>query len=197
MNDTHFIEGPILPAWMQEQTSRVGAGQSSSTSATSNLPTNTPPDSSSTNAIPPNNAQPESTVSHATGAVASFQGIIRADHWQGQVVEAIEYSAYLPLAERLFTDMEQRIANLYKLEALRIWHSLGLVRAGECSMLVLAAAGHRAEAFDGLRAAVEAVKAEAPVWKRELFASGAYRWVEGPVSPLFEPAPLRTTEHNK
>lgn len=131
------------------------------------------------------------------GAMASFQGIIRADAWQGQTVQAMEYSAYLPLAERLFAQMEQRITEQYGLRELRIWHSLGLVHAGECSMLVLAASGHRAEAFEGLRAAVEAVKAEAPVWKRERFASGQYRWVEGPVSPHFETGRIRTKVSDK
>jgi len=172
MNCSHFIEGPLLPCWIQEQMSLCGREQ-------------------------PDEQMFSQVAAAATGALASFQGIIRADAWQGQTVQAIEYSAYLPLAERLFAQMEQRITRQYWLADLRIWHSLGQVRAGECSMLVLAASGHRAEAFDGLRAAVEAVKAEAPVWKRELFASGQSRWVEGPVSPQFEPEPFRTKENNK
>jgi len=126
------------------------------------------------------------------GALASFQGIIRADAVRDQKVVAIEYSAYIPLAERLLHEMEQRIQRQFGLGGLRIWHSLGRVPAGECSMLVLAASGHRAEAFDGLRAAVEAVKAEAPVWKRELFASGQYRWVEGSSPWPTESETLRT-----
>lgn len=118
-------------------------------------------------------------ASGRSGAVLSFEGVIRADTIRESSVEAIEYSAYEPLAERLLDQMEHRILHEYRLHALRIWHALGRVEAGQCSMLVLLSAAHRAEALDGLRAAVEAVKAGAPVWKREILRDGNWHWVEG------------------
>ncbi len=114
------------------------------------------------------------------GAVAHFLGLIRADAVDGRHVSAITYSAYRPMAERLLGELEARIAGAEGLWALRVWHSMGTVAAGQASMLVAVAAAHRAEAFAGLRAAVEAVKASAPVWKYERFgdAEGG-RWVPG------------------
>ncbi len=147
--ESHLVNGPLLPLWICEQTAAW------------------------------EEALARDGAAARSGACASFQGIIRADAVGEDTVEAIEYSAYAPLAERLFNEMERSVANRHNLHAVRIWHSVGLVRAGQCSMLVVVRAGHRAEAFDGLRAAVEAVKAGAPVWKRELLSGGGTRWVEG------------------
>lgn len=124
------------------------------------------------------------------GAVAHFLGLIRADAVAGRRVAAITYSAYRPMAERLLGELEARVAEAEGLHALRVWHSVGTVAAGQASMLVAVAAGHRAEAFAGLRAAVEAVKASAPVWKYERFeGTGDGRWVPGAPWPSAEGHP--------
>lgn len=124
------------------------------------------------------------------GAVAHFLGLIRADAVEGRRVAAITYSAYRPMAERLLGELEARVAEAEGLHALRVWHSVGTVAAGQASMLVAVAAGHRAEAFAGLRTAVEAVKASAPVWKYERFEGpGDGRWVPGAPWPSAEGHP--------
>ncbi len=53
-------------------------------------------------------------------------------------------------------------------------HRVGRVALGEPSVVVAASAPHRGEAFAGAREIIDAIKAEAPIWKRE---EGA--WVEG------------------
>src|ERR1700749_5252228 len=58
-------------------------------------------------------------------------------------------------------------------------HRVGRVARGEPGVVVAVAAGHREEAFAGARAAIDRIKAEAPIWKRELDAAGAGEWVEG------------------
>ena len=45
-------------------------------------------------------------------------------------------------------------------------------------MIVAVSAGHRGEAFAGAREAIDRIKAEAPIWKREI-EGGEARWVEG------------------
>jgi molybdopterin synthase catalytic subunit len=52
------------------------------------------------------------------------------------------------------------------------------VQLGEPSVIVAAAAAHRAEAFAGAREAIDRIKAEAPIWKQEV-EEGEARWVEG------------------
>ena len=51
-------------------------------------------------------------------------------------------------------------------------------------MIVAVSAAHRAEAFAGARDAIDRIKAEAPVWKREVEREGAERWVKGEQPPL-------------
>ena len=49
---------------------------------------------------------------------------------------------------------------------------------GEPSVIVAVSAAHRGEAFAGAREAIDRIKAEAPIWKREVDGD-EQRWVEG------------------
>jgi molybdopterin synthase catalytic subunit len=57
-------------------------------------------------------------------------------------------------------------------------HRVGTVALSEPSVIVAASAPHRGEAFAGARAVIDRVKAEAPIWKKEV-DGGDERWVEG------------------
>jgi molybdopterin synthase catalytic subunit len=50
-------------------------------------------------------------------------------------------------------------------------------------VLVAVSAPHRGAAFDGARAVIDRVKAEAPIWKVEVTAAGRQR-VEGTLPPM-------------
>ena len=52
----------------------------------------------------------------------------------------------------------------------------------EASVTVAAAAAHRGDAFAGAREIIDRIKAEAPIWKKEIESGGTAgqgRWVEG------------------
>lgn len=109
------------------------------------------------------------------GAVVCFEGVTRE-------VEALDYEAYAEMAlERLRAIGEQEAAR-HGLCAVALVHRTGRVALGEPSVIVAASAPHRAEAFAGARALIDRVKAEAPIWKRELDA-GAARRVPGALPP--------------
>jgi molybdopterin synthase catalytic subunit len=57
-------------------------------------------------------------------------------------------------------------------------HRVGTVPLSEPSVIVAASAPHRGEAFAGARAVIDRVKAEAPIWKKEVDGEDE-RWVEG------------------
>ena len=57
-------------------------------------------------------------------------------------------------------------------------HRIGTVPLGEPSVIVAASSAHRPEAFEAARAAIDRIKAEAPIWKAEV-EGGESRWVEG------------------
>jgi MoaE-MoaD fusion protein len=109
------------------------------------------------------------------GAVVCFEGVTRE-------VEALDYEAYAEMAcERLRAIGEQEAAR-HGLCAVALVHRTGRVELGEPSVIVAASAPHRAEAFAGACALIDRVKAEAPIWKRELDA-GAARRVPGALPP--------------
>lgn len=117
--------------------------------------------------------------SHDAGALALFLGQVRSDRVDSRTVESIEYSAYAemvaPVVESVIADLSGRYPDLICLE---IWHSTGVVKAGEISLFVLAAAGHRKQSFRVLEECVEQIKEKLPVWKKEHFTDGSSRWVE-------------------
>ena len=110
------------------------------------------------------------------GAVVLFFGTVRARH-AGREVAGITYTAYRPMAERVLA----RIAGELEAEhgaAVAIVHRLGEVAAGEASVGIAVGAPHRAAAYAASRAALERLKREAPIWKREHYAGGDSAWRE-------------------
>jgi molybdopterin synthase catalytic subunit/molybdopterin converting factor small subunit len=111
------------------------------------------------------------------GAVVLFLGTVR-DHHAGRRVEKLTYSAYRSMAEevlrRIVADLERSSPDLRA----AIVHRLGEVCAGEPSVAIAVAAPHRAEAYDASRTALERLKSEVPIWKREHYRSGDSAWRE-------------------
>ncbi len=110
-------------------------------------------------------------VRDGAGAVVCFQGVTRE-------VERLEYEAYAEMAEERMAAILAECVSRHGLEAAAAEHRTGAVPLGEPSVIVAVAAGHREEAFAGAREAIDRIKAEAPIWKREV-EGGESRWVEG------------------
>lgn len=113
---------------------------------------------------------------HTTGADLLFLGVIRRDEVEGRHVKQIEYSAYEPMAESIFSAIASELCTTHGVEQITIRHSVGTVKAGEISMLVYVRSKHRAEAYAASRDAVERIKAHAPVWKKEIYEDGTHDW---------------------
>jgi len=107
------------------------------------------------------------------GAIVTFQGTTRE-------VERLEYEAYAEMAEQRIAAILRDCVEQHGLVAAAAEHRVGSVPLGEASVVVAVSAGHRAEAFAGAREAIDRIKAEAPIWKKEVEA-GEERWVEGEV----------------
>jgi len=120
------------------------------------------------------------TRGEGCGALCSFVGVVRATH-QGRAVRYLEYEAFEPLALTVFGQIEQEITREWPATVLAIHHRVGRLEIGEASVVIVAAAPHRADAFQACRYAIERVKQVAPVWKHEFFVDGD-AWVEGAVA---------------
>jgi molybdopterin synthase catalytic subunit len=107
----------------------------------------------------------------AAGAIVTFQGTTRD-------VERLEYEAYREMAEDRIAVIVADAIERHGLEAAAAEHRVGTVPRGEASVAVAASAAHRQEAFAGAREIIDRIKAEAPIWKKEVDA-GSERWVEG------------------
>jgi molybdopterin synthase catalytic subunit len=109
----------------------------------------------------------------AAGAVVVFEGVTRE-------VEALEYEAYAEMAEEQIARILGEVKEKHLLSAVAAEHRVGLVPLSQPSVIVAASAPHREAAFAGAREAIDRIKAEAPIWKKEL-EGGEGRWVEGTV----------------
>ena len=105
------------------------------------------------------------------GAVVVFEGVTRE-------VERLEYEAYAEMAEPRIASILAEVAEQHGLCAAAAEHRIGTVPLSEPSVLVAVSAPHREEAFAGARAAIDRIKAEAPIWKKEV-EGDEERWVEG------------------
>lgn len=109
------------------------------------------------------------------GAVVVFLGTVR-NHHAGKPVEKLTYSAY----RRMAADTLARIVSDLEAKGTRvsIVHRLGEVPAGEPSVVIAVGSPHRAAAYEASRTALERLKAEVPIWKREHYAEGEAVWRE-------------------
>jgi molybdopterin synthase catalytic subunit len=113
------------------------------------------------------------------GAHSLFLGQVRADVIDGKRVMAIEYSAYEAMVEESAVKIKALLKAGYPdVREIVIMHSTGRIEAGEISLLVLVSAGHRREALDACSSAVELIKEQFPVWKKEIFDDGSRLWKE-------------------
>ena len=109
------------------------------------------------------------------GGLVTFSGAVR-DETRGKKVVRLEYEAYAPMAEKVLAQIGEEIAQRWPGAVCAIMHRIGTLVPGELAVVIAVASPHRAEAFEGCRQAIERLKAEAPIWKREVYEDGAV-WV--------------------
>ena len=122
-------------------------------------------------------AEHEELVSHqAAGAVVGFVGMIR-DHDGGRQVAKLEYSAHPSAADILAEVVAAVAAQSTGTRAIAASHRIGVLQIGEAALVVAVAADHRQAAFATCSQLVDVIKAQLPVWKRQVFADGTDEWV--------------------
>jgi molybdopterin synthase catalytic subunit len=107
------------------------------------------------------------------GAIVVFCGITRT-------VVRLDYEAYRAMAEEQLQRIGRDCLERHGLTAVAAAHRVGAVGLGESSVVVAASAPHRTEAFAGASELIDRIKAEAPIWKREVGVEGSH-WVAGTV----------------
>lgn len=105
------------------------------------------------------------------GALTTFSGIVR-DNNLGKQVTRLEYEAYpkmvLSVLARIIEDIERELPGA----RVAIVHREGVLQVGDVAVVIAAAAPHRDAAFQACRDAIERLKADVPIWKKEVSPDG-------------------------
>ncbi|WP_404789839.1 molybdenum cofactor biosynthesis protein MoaE [Altericista sp. CCNU0014] len=111
------------------------------------------------------------------GAVVLMSGTVR-EQTEGRPVAFLEYQAYEPMALRVFEQIARDVGRQWAaVNTLVIHHRTGKLTVGEISVLVAVGCPHRSEAFEACRYAIDTLKHQAPIWKKEHWEDGASTWV--------------------
>ena len=113
---------------------------------------------------------------HEIGAHSIFLGQVRADDHESRKVTHIDYSCYREMADEVFHAIREEAFAQFDLTCLHIYHSLGRVNAGEICLFVFTSSKHRKAAMQACDELVERIKAELPIWGKEILDAGASVW---------------------
>jgi len=117
----------------------------------------------------------EAVAGEAHGGLVTFSGSVR-NQTRGRRVVRLEYEAYPPMAEKKLAEIGAEVAERFGGTRLAIVHRTGTLRPGELAVVIAAAAPHRKEAFLGCEHAIERLKQDVPIWKKEFYEDGEV-WV--------------------
>lgn len=110
------------------------------------------------------------------GGVVIFSGVVR-NETGGRSVKFLEYEAHAPMAEAKLREIGRALrARWPGVKRVAMLHRVGRLEIGESSVLIAVSAGHRQEAFEACKFAIDTLKRTVPVWKKEHFEDGEV-WV--------------------
>lgn len=110
------------------------------------------------------------------GGHSIFLGQVRADAKPEGNVIAIDYTAYEEMALEKAFEIREAVFAKYPLTCMHIYHSLGEVKVGELCLFVFTSSKHRKAAMDACDELVERIKAELPVWGKEILDTQGHVW---------------------
>ncbi|OGS05814.1 MAG: hypothetical protein A3G41_07840 [Elusimicrobia bacterium RIFCSPLOWO2_12_FULL_59_9] len=113
------------------------------------------------------------------GGRVFFLGVVRSKNG-GETVEAVTYDAVAPLAVKVFQKLAAQARERWGQNLnIAVVHRTGRVNVGEAGVAVAVSAPHRRQAFEACAFLIDRIKVEAPIWKKEHYAGGPSRWLEG------------------
>ncbi len=116
--------------------------------------------------------------SSTAAASASFSGRVRDVAEHGSSLEALELTHYPGLCESLIREDAERLLMAHGATAALVIHRVGRLSPHEVIVLVAIEADRRGPAQRCCMALLEAIKHQAPLWKKE-WRDGQGSWVSG------------------
>ena len=105
------------------------------------------------------------------GAIATFVGTTRSES-RGRSVQYLEYEAYEGMAEQVMGEIATGLKERYDLCDIAIHHRTGRVEIGEPSVVIAVSAPHRGDALTACEDAIDTLKEQVPLWKKEVYEGG-------------------------
>jgi len=112
------------------------------------------------------------------GGTCLFVGTVRDRSGRGEVT-GLTYEAWDELAVGRLEELGRELLDRWPLRKAALLHRTGDLGIGEASVVIAVSAPHRAEAFEACRHAIERLKEDVPIWKKEALVSGEAEWVMG------------------
>ena len=126
-------------------------------------------------------------TSETTGAICCFAGIVRQKTTQGEfaLTQELYYEAYEAMAHEKMHQIAYEIQSRWpEIEKIALIQRIGLISAGEPSVLIACASSHRdAGIFEAAQYGINRLKEIVPIWKKEI-SDKDERWVVGEYRPL-------------
>jgi molybdopterin synthase catalytic subunit len=108
------------------------------------------------------------------GAIGCFTGVVRGQSLEGEKVKHLSYEAADEATQRL-KEIAEKVEKRPNVEKVMIHHVVDKLKAGDDAVYVLVAGRGRKEVFKALSDIMDLVKAEVPIWKKEVTGRGE-RW---------------------
>ena len=115
-------------------------------------------------------------VKTSIGAHNIFLGQVRADEINAKKVAAIDYTAHEDMANHKFHEIREAAFDKFDLNCMHIYHSIGKVNTGEICLFVFVSSPRRKEVFPAIEFIVEEIKANVPVFGKEIFEDESHQW---------------------
>lgn len=109
------------------------------------------------------------------GAIGSFTGIVRGVTANLQT-QFLEFEEYSELAKQKMEEICSELKEKEGIVEVVMHHRTGILYKGEDIVYVVVAASHRKQLFPVLMEAIERLKREVPIWKKEHTLEGEW-WV--------------------
>jgi len=116
-----------------------------------------------------------SEVDPASGASVVFTGIVR-NHHLGKAVARLTYSCYESMAKKKIKQICDEMMRQFPVSSVRILHRVGELEIGDIAVAIEVLSAHRDEAYLASREAIERIKTEVPIWKKEFYVDGSSAW---------------------
>nr|XP_020478119.1 molybdopterin synthase catalytic subunit [Monopterus albus] len=121
----------------------------------------------------------DAVSSASCGAISVFIGTTREDEVEGRKVIGLEYEAYEPMAQLQFTRLCADIRERWpSVTHICVHHRLGWVKVGGASVAMAISSPHRHDSQQAIQHCITQLKANVPIWKKEVYDTQEASWKE-------------------